>query len=429
MESNKNITTKSNIILISVSHLFIGIGIIALSTFIPAELKILGWNESIIAYIVGIATFFELSRMGVGYFGDSSRLKTNNFFSIGFFMAIFGLIIIANTLGKIFILIGMILFTVGSAIVSTLVDAYLIHQTISDSKINIAATTQFFRLSGFAVGGFLGGYLYENYGFVFVFYAITVIFFLGSLPALILLQKTVNEKKITVNNLKLSEKISKLIKTLSSKSVVPMSIFLILYPIGLFAQDAVLEPFAIEVLKFSRDGIGRMAGIWGTSTLIFIPLAIFIEKKIGRIITIFLGLLIASCSLLAIAYLGSLTNIATEELKVYQNSLFLILFIFGSGLGLMTTPSTAMMFDICAYNKGSTTTLIAFFGVLITLSRSFASFFSGVMLELTQTNFSILFFIEALILFSALFPLIYISRTSKSIISKTPSENTLMFDI
>ncbi len=415
--------TIHRIILISIAHLTIGIGIIALSTYIPAELKFQNWSESSIAYLVGIATLFELSRLFIGYYGDSGKISYKKFFVLGIITSIAGLIVIANTIGNYFVLLGMILFTIGSAMLSTIIDAYLISKTEIENKNKIAAVTQFFRLTGFAVGGILGVFLYEALPFMLFFYFIALLHLLASIITLSLIQapQELHSNQLNENHVDFSQ----LVTGLKDRAVIGMTLFLILYPIGLFAQDAVLEPFAIGVLHLTKSGVGRMASIWGTATLLFIPLAIIAERKISRIWTIFIGLLLASTALLIIAYLGTIVPTTVTEIKSAQNILFLLLFIFGAGLGLMTTPGTAMMFDICAHNKTLTTSLIAYFGIIVTLSRASASFLSGLILDLTNTNFTFLFSLEALILFSSLFPLLYVNKKFKTMGITKKTNNSL----
>lgn len=412
-DKDKLDVTITRSILISFAHLTIGIGIIALSTYIPAELKLLQWSESSIAYLVGVATLFELSRLVIGYYGDSGLLTYKNFFGLGLLISVIGLVVIAHTIGGLIVIFGMILFTIGSAILSTIIDAYLIANSRIRNKSRIAAVTQFFRLTGFAVGGVLGIVLYQDLPFTSFFYVIAGIHFIASFITFILLQEVHKPIKEKVMEEQVNYK--ELFHALRDKAVIGMTLFLILYPIGLFAQDAILEPFALGVLQFEKSGVGRMAAIWGTATLIFIPLAIVVEKKIGRIITIFIGLTLASIALLMLAFLGLKQPVTATEIKSGQNILYMMLFLFGSGLGLMTTPGTAMMFDICAHNKALTTSLIAYFGVIVTVSRASAAFLSGIVLELTGNNFSLLFTLEAIILFSALFPLLYVNKLFKTI--------------
>ena len=420
--NNRDITSHTNltnlsvyrIILISIAHLTIGIGIIALSTYIPAELKFQNWSESSIAYLVGIATLFELSRLIIGYYGDSGKITYKRFFLLGLIISIFGLITIAHTIGSYVVLFGMISFTIGSAILSTIIDAYLISNSKESNKNKIAATTQFFRLTGFALGGILGVILYEKISFILFFYIIAGMHLVASVTAFVLLNETtqLNSKKGLIQK---KTEFAELLHALKERAVIGMTIFLILYPIGLFAQDAVLEPFAIGILKVSKSGVGRMASIWGTATLLFIPLAILAEKRLGRVLTIFIGLSMASLALLAIGFLGTTVPVSDSEIRTSQNTLYILLFFFGAGLGLMTTPGTAMMFDICAHNRMLTTSLIAYFGIIVTLSRATAAFLAGIVLDVTHSNFTLLFSIEAIILFSSLFPLLYVDKLFKTV--------------
>jgi MFS family permease len=404
---------------ISFAHLIIGVGIVALSTYIPAELRFLGWQTEIIAYIIGFVTLFELSRMVVGFFADTHPLfgsYRRNYVVLGFLISSLGFVVIILFINSLFIVLGMVFYTIGSAIMSTMIDAYLIGVSAKQNKNKIAAMTQFFRLSGFALGGILGVIFYGRFNFESFYFLLFGIHIIGSIVSILLISEEpdsvlIKEKEDKTTFISAQENFKEVFRALISKPVLGMSLFLILYPIGLFAQDAILEPFAIDYLGFQREGIGRMASIWGTTTLIFIPLAIKIEKILGRIPTIFSGLSIASVSLLVISSLALNPPdlLSSSEIQLAQNLLLISLASFGAGLGLMTTPGTAMMFDVCAYNSRLTASLIAFFGVLITLSRSLASFFAGIIIQFSG-NYVLLFTLEAIILFSSLFPLIYVAR-------------------
>lgn len=385
-------------------------GILSIGTFIPAELKFLGWETSTIAFLVGMATLFELFRMVVGYLGDTYPILGSfrqSYITIGFALETIGFLLIAYTIGSYIILVGMIFFTVGSAIVSTYIDVYLIESTDSTGRTKTAASTQFFRLSGFAVGGILGAFFYASLGFH------NFILFLGLINAAVMamviyLVKESAEvgwvKKDNLTHLSFQSKISVIKRELRDSKIVGMTLFLLIYPIGLFAQDAILEPYAIEVFGFGEEGIGRLAAIWGTSTLLFIPLAIVAIQFLGRLPTAVLGTMTAGFGLTLIAFL--------PELGVLdQMWLLLAVAVFGMGLGLMTTPATAMMFET-ANNSEVRTLLIAYYGLLVTLSRALASFLAGFVMLIA--SYQTVFVLETVVLLSSIIPLFIVRAGLKA---------------
>ncbi|MHA1332221.1 MAG: PucC family protein, partial [Candidatus Hodarchaeales archaeon] len=111
---------------VSIIHLAISLGVIGVYTFIPAQLAIIGWNTTIIAFLLGVATLFEVFRLVIGYLGDNKALLGSyrrNYVIIGLIVQISSLLLISQLLGSILILFGMIFFAIGSAVVATMSDA------------------------------------------------------------------------------------------------------------------------------------------------------------------------------------------------------------------------------------------------------------------------------------------------------------------
>lgn len=405
-------------ILVSIAHLSVGFGIIGLSTFIPGQLALLNWPDTIIALLLGIATLFELSRIFIGYFQDRFPFFNSfrrNYVLIGLIIQTLGLLIISQLLGSIFIIIGMIFFTTGSATVSTTIDAYLVDRSSIVNRNRFAATLQFFRLSGFAVGGILGSVLYATIGFETFFILLAFLgFSIGFISVLAITEpseyKAVRKNQLSTKNIK--DDLLILQQQIRKPMVFGMILFLLIYPLGLFLQDAILEPYAVNVFAFAEEGIGRLAAVWGISTLIFVPLGIIFAKKLGKMQTIILGTIIASIGILFVGLSGlDFLDLKSINLTLYQNSLLFFLVIFGVGLGLMTTPSTALMLDVTAISKNKTL-LLSVFGLALTIGRSSASFVAAIIMLLE--NYQILFFVESLFLLGSIIPIFVVYRHLQS---------------
>ncbi|MFW9778514.1 MAG: MFS transporter [Candidatus Heimdallarchaeota archaeon] len=407
---------------VSMIHVAVSLGTIGISTFIPAQLAIIGWEPTIIALLIGIATLFEVFRLLIGFLGDRYPLFGSyhrNYIIVGLVAQTSGLVFVSQTLGSLAILFGMILFTVGSATVATMTDAYLIDISTSVERGKVAANIQFFRLLGFAAGGILGAVLYGRLrfeGFFVLLAGISLLF--GIISVLAIRERSSEIVENTKKQLNIGRSIQLIKEQLSKREVVAMSFFLVLFLIGLFAQDAVLEPYAVSTFNFTEDNIGGLAAVWGVTTLIFIPLAFFIEKKIGRLLLSAIGTVIGGLGLLMIAFLGTSSVNSILGLPQIQQLFLLSVAIFGVGLGLLTTPSTAMMLDVCAKHPKTRTLLLALFGLITTVGRSSASFFSA--LVMLGNSFQLLFILEAIILACSFFPLIWVHRylSSKAIEGK-----------
>ncbi|OLS22673.1 MAG: hypothetical protein HeimC3_29470 [Candidatus Heimdallarchaeota archaeon LC_3] len=418
-----NISMKSDIhiltlIFVSIAHLSVGIGIIGLSTFIPAQLALEGWPDTIIATLLGIATLFEIFRLAIGYYQDRYSLFGSfrrNYVLTGLIIQTVGLLMISQLLGSIFIIFGMIFFTVGSATVSTTIDAYLVDKSNDSNRNKFAATLQFFRLSGFAVGGILGAILYSKLKFMDFFIFLSFFGFFIGLISVIAIRESKEYKNDRLSQLSKESAFYdfKILRTqIKQPIVMGMILFLLLYPLGLFLQDAILEPYAIRIFDFNEEGIGRLAAVWGIATLIFIPLGIVFDRKIGRIQTIILGTIIATSGLFLIAMLGlNPGNLKFLNLPMYQNGLLLFLILFGVGLGMMTTPSTALMLEVTVISKNRTL-MLSFFGLALTIGRSSASFIAAFIMIFK--NYQILFLVECLFLLSSTIPIYYVYKNLKT---------------
>jgi len=254
------------------------------------------------------------------------------------------------------------------------------------------------RLSGFAIGGIFGLIYFGPLGFVNFFIAIALL----SVVAGVISVLAISESKVDYKNIKknlpsfsLQNSLNFIIEEHKKLSVLGMTVFLILFPIGAFAQDGILESFAIIHHNYTAQTVGRLAAVWGTSTLIFIPLALIIERMIGRIRTITLGSTISGLSFLAII------------LAPTPNLFLIAILVFGIGLGILTTPSTALLLEVTSRSR-SRTFLLAFFGLVTTFSRSISSFLASIIMQLSNNTFELVFIIEMIFLIVSFIPLIWV---------------------
>ncbi len=399
----------SSIVGIAIVHIGVSVGVIGINTFIPAQLAIIGWETTTIAFIIGITTLFELFRLVIGYLGDNFPLFGSNrrsYVMLGLLIQTLGLFLISQVLGSILILIGMIGFVIGSAIVATMSDAYLLDKTNELSRGQAAGAIQFFRLLGYALGGIFGAIFYGSLKFEGFFISLGFLsILLGVLPAL-LIKEDKSAKSEVVHPIR--ETIQLSTHQVMNSQVILMSLFLLFFLIGLFAQDAVLEPFAIKILAFSEGNIGRVAAIWGTTTLIFIPLALVLEKRTSTSYVILLGVCVSSLGLLLVTFIGiGATQGGIPDIISLQNLFLISIGIFGAGAGLVTTPSTTLMLNICSESQ-SRTFLLAFFGLISTFGRSIASLIAG--LIMVYKSFPLLFIVEIGFLLGAFLPYIFLNQ-------------------
>ncbi|MDH5646158.1 MAG: MFS transporter, partial [Candidatus Heimdallarchaeota archaeon] len=176
-------------------------------------------------------------------------------------------------------------------------------------------------------------------------------------------------------------------------------------PIGLFMQDLVLEPFAIENLHFEKTDVGKIVAIWTSLTLVFVPIGIKLIPKFGRLRIIVIGTILSSVGLI----------ILTINSIILDIELFYIgLIIFGIGNGLNSGTGIGVMLDICASYPKNMSVLLGYFGVLITFGRFVASIIGGLILNIFElrplSNYFYLFGIESFITIITIIPMIILHR-------------------
>jgi len=404
----------SQVLFTGISFGYIGVGmvIVTLSSFLNSELKFNGWKSSTISFFLGIPILLESVRIYGGLFFDRyGRIIIIMMFS--FILALLGLILLPNetlptsNLGIVPVL-GLVY--AGSAVITTLIDAYMTKISRKEFRARVAGTLQTSRLTGFAVGGLGGSILYPRLSFSTFMGVILVMFILTVLISIffiISLEKRLshhvddssveNEKKTDteIQNVTLR----KLIQMVKERTPSLMSLYLILFSLGLFMQDFILETFAIDNFGFEDEGIGKITALWSSLTLIFVPVGVLLDKKfLSRQRLILLSTSLATFGLLLIAITS---NNSTKSVPIF----YLGIIFFGIGNGLVSAPGIATMLDVSETYPKTLGLLLAFFGLLITFGRFSAAIFAGLLLHLTNQSYWPVFFVEAIILLFSIWPI------------------------
>ncbi len=373
---------------------------VVLGSFVNAEMSLQGWKTSQISIFLGIGVYFEVIRIYFGRLSDRKN-KVKPYIIFGLLISSVGLIAIPFTItpaGNLSIIFFVILLSVGTAVISTLIDSHVTAISTPKERNKVAGTIQGLRLAGFALGGILGFLLYSR--FVFVEF-VAIILGLYLLMSIISLFNISDAERIIISNRRSINLLAMDYQFLKQSTTIMMIVFLLLYPLGLFMQDNVLEPYAINVLGFDKSGVGRLSAIWGIVTLLFVPLGIRLSNRFGRILISVIGQFLAATGLIMMAISGIL--------GIYSY-LYAGLVLFGSGAGLYSVPGIASMFDVAAKSPDFLATNLAIFGILVTLSRGNAGILSGFILTATNENYYVVFFIEALISLISILPYVFLER-------------------
>jgi MFS family permease len=393
------------IMLISATHLGVGVSIVAISSFLNAEMKLGGWPSSSIAFYLGIPVLFELIRLPFAHYYDAKGILRRSLL-LGLITSLGGLILIPQAILPVenyLILIGASAFYFGSSILTTLVDANATIISSDEDRSRVAGVIQTFRLIGFALGGVLGSILYRSLDFQLFILIIAGFYAVVGIISIISVVPSTNLDSDTPS---LLSNLGKLPLLLTQASPRLMVLFLILYPIGLFMQDLVLEPFAIDVLGFQRGNVGQLVAVWTTLTLIFVPIGVILANRRGRLLPIVTGELMSFIGLILFALTPAIPNV-----QLFYTGLIL----FGMGNGIASAPAIGMMLDVSASFPGQVALLLGFFGIMTTAGRSLAAVMAGVVLLLTSDSYQLLFLIEAIVVIFGLIPLLLLDPILRNV--------------
>ena len=380
-----------------------------MGSVVPLELSFSGLTASEIAIVFGITTLMELGRIVFAQLIDLKGIKYSIHTFIGGFLLLFlgvGVLSLHNFSQITLIFLALLGATLGSALVTMVLDGTLAKASVNEDK-SIALLLQSGRLLGFAVGGIFIALTYGQWGpqFIFksVFIVILVAAIIGSISiyrnALILDKKEKSETKI-IYELHAMQKThshqnNPLIATLKNKELLIFFLFFSLYGIGLFAQDSILEVYGKEVFGYGRSEIGKITGIWGTTTLFGVLCGGFLMRKYSDKFLVTINSLVAS---IGIGIVG-----LTSILPVFQNFIILSLGVslLGIGSGAASTPAISRLVYYTRKNPESLT-IMGIFGVLATLLRASGAFLAAIVIELR--SFGTLFLLESLFFLLAIVP-------------------------
>ncbi len=187
----------------------------------------------------------------------------------------------------------------------------------------------------------------------------------------------------------------------SSKQIIIFFSFLILYTLGLFLQDPILESFGAEVFNLPISKTTLLNAFWGGGTLFGLLLGgLWITPKLGKLSTARLGCWMIAISLLLLILSGITTNV---------NALYGVLVIFGLAAGIATNSALSLMLDLTLPAVAGT--FVGIWGLAQALSRAIGKVFGGGLLDIGRMisgpdndliAFSFVFLLEIIIMIFAI---------------------------
>ena len=169
--------------------------------------------------------------------------------------------------------------------------------------------------------------------------------------------------------------------------------FLSILTIGLFMQEAVLEPYGGEVFGMSIGETTKLNSFWGMGILFGYAVTGFkIIPALGKKLTTKIG-----CIAVALCFGLIILAGFTQQPKMLQSAMI----FFGIAAGIATVGGINLMLDLTAAETAGT--FIGAWGLAQAMSRGLATFIGGVILDIGKNifstplmSYSLVFIIQAL---------------------------------
>jgi BCD family chlorophyll transporter-like MFS transporter len=153
----------------------------------------------------------------------------------------------------------------------------------------------------------------------------------------------------------------------SSRQVLIFFTFLILFTLGLFLQDPILESYGAQVFGMPIAATAQLNAFWGIGTLIGLLVAgLWVVPRLGKLPTARLGCRLIIASLLALLLCG-----LTASVPLLQ----LVMLLFGLAAGLGTNSALCLMLDLTLPQAAGT--FVGVWGLAQALSRAFGKLIGG----------------------------------------------------
>jgi len=158
----------------------------------------------------------------------------------------------------------------------------------------------------------------------------------------------------------------------SSRQVLVFFVFLVLFTLGLFLQDPILESYGAEVFGMPIAATASLNAVWGMGTLIGLLLAgLWIVPWLGKLRAARLG-----CRLIAVTLALLVVAGLTGRVPVLQG----VLFLFGLAAGIGTNSALVLMLDLTLPQAAGT--FVGLWGLGQALSRALGKVLGGGLLDL-----------------------------------------------
>ncbi|HEY9771407.1 MAG TPA: BCD family MFS transporter [Coleofasciculaceae cyanobacterium] len=163
--------------------------------------------------------------------------------------------------------------------------------------------------------------------------------------------------------------------------------FLSVLTIGLFMQEAVLEPYGGEVFGMSIGETTQLNAFWGIGILLGYSITgFFIIPALGKKLTTKIGCILVTFCFPIIILAGF-----TQQPKMLQSAMVL----FGIAAGIATVGGISLMLDLTAAKTAGT--FIGAWGLAQAMSRGLATLIGGLILDIGKSIFAVPLFSYSLV--------------------------------
>ena len=154
--------------------------------------------------------------------------------------------------------------------------------------------------------------------------------------------------------------------------------FLVILTIGLFMQEAILEPYGGDVFGMSIGETTLLNSFWGIGILLgYGTTGFLVVPRLGQKMTTKVG-----CILVAICFSLIILSGFTQEQTILKSAMVL----FGISTGVATIGGITLMLDLTAAETAGT--FIGAWGLAQAMSRAIATFAGGVILDFGRWLFT-----------------------------------------
>jgi BCD family chlorophyll transporter-like MFS transporter len=158
----------------------------------------------------------------------------------------------------------------------------------------------------------------------------------------------------------------------SSRQVLVFFSFLVLFTLGLFLQDPVLESYAAQVFAMPIAATTQLNAFWGMGTLLGLLLAgLWVVPRLGKLPTARLGCRLIVASLILLLLCGLSPNVPVLKL---------VMFAFGLAAGIATNSTLCLMLDLTLPQAAGT--FVGVWGLAQAISRALGKLGGGALYDL-----------------------------------------------